>query len=379
VVLAIPAIAIGGLTGWERGLLVVGIVLGILVGPLARMARRLADRIVYGGRATPYEVLTEFSDRVGGTYPAEDVLPRMAAVLGEGAGAERAAVWLRRGGELRAEAVWPAHSEPPTIVPEDAVEVVHHGEALGALSVAMPANDPMNPAKERLVRDLAAQAGPVLRNVRLIGELRDSRRRLVAAQDEERRKLERNIHDGAQQQLVALQVKQRLADQLIGRDPARAHEMLTQLQQDTTTALDDLRDLARGIYPPLLADRGLAAALEAQSRKAAVPASVSADGDERFDQDIEAAVYFCCLEALNNAAKYARASRVSIELSRSNGLLTFSVRDDGRGFDPELAHGSGLQGMADRLDALGGSLRVQSAAGDGTIVTGLVPIGEAGP
>jgi signal transduction histidine kinase len=201
----------------------------------------------------------------------------------------------------------------------------------------------------------------------------------VAAQDEERRRLERNIHDGAQQQLVALTVQLRLLEQKAQRDPAEAARMASRLQSAATAALEDLRDLARGIYPPLLADRGLAAALEAQSRKAAVPASVSADGDERFDQDIEAAVYFCCLEALNNAAKYARASRVSIELSRSNGLLTFSVRDDGRGFDPELAHGSGLQGMADRLDALGGSLRVQSAVGDGTIVTGLVPIGEAGP
>src|SRR6266511_5632615 len=119
----------------------------------------------------------------------------------------------------------------------------------------------MNPGRKRLVRDLASQAGLVLRNVRLIEDLRDSRRRLVTAQDAERRRLERNIHDGAQQQLVALQVKQRLAQGMIERDPAKALDLMTQLQIDTTEALDDLRDLARGIYPPLLADQGLGAAL----------------------------------------------------------------------------------------------------------------------
>ena len=150
---------------------------------------------------------------------------------------------------------------------ETAVEVRDRGELLGALSVRMSASDPMNPAKEKLVRDLAAQAGLVLRNVRLVEDLRTSRQRLVAAQDEERRRLERNIHDGAQQQLVALAVKARLAGQFTERDPAKAAELLTQIEAETQTALEDLRDLARGIYPPLLADRGLVAAIEAQSRK----------------------------------------------------------------------------------------------------------------
>ena len=136
----------------------------------------------------------------------------------------------------------------------------------------------MNPSKEALVRDLAAQAGLVLRNVRLIEELRASRQRLVAAQDDERRKLERNIHDGVQQQLVALTVQLRLAEQLTERDPAKARELMATLQGRTNEALEDLRDLARGIYPPLLADKGLATALEAQARKSPVPVSVRADG-----------------------------------------------------------------------------------------------------
>jgi signal transduction histidine kinase len=239
----------------------------------------------------------------------------------------------------------------------------------------MPASDPMNPSKERLIRDLAAQAGLVLRNVRLFEELRASRQRLVSAQDAERRRLERNIHDGAQQQLVALQVKQRLVEGTIERDPSKALGMMSQLQADTTEALETLRDLARGIYPPLLADQGLGAALESQARKSPVPISVEAEGVARYPQDVEAAVYFCALEAMNNLAKYADASRAMVSLSQSDGTLRFSVSDDGVGFDVARdSNGTGLQGMADRIDAIGGSLEIRSAPGEGTTVVGRVPV-----
>jgi signal transduction histidine kinase len=238
----------------------------------------------------------------------------------------------------------------------------------------MPSNDPMNPGKERLIRDLAAQAGPVLSNVKLIEDLRASRQRLVAAQDQERRRIERNIHDGAQQQLVALSVKLRLAEQLTERDLAKSREMLVQLQADTSEALENLRDLARGIYPPLLADRGLAAALEAQARKSPVPTTVELDGVGRYAPEIEATVYFCALEALQNVAKYAEASTVTVRLRSEGGQLRFEVADDGRGFDPgSTGYGTGLQGMADRLDAVGGSLRVESEPGGGTTVIGSLP------
>ena len=174
-----------------------------------------------------------------------------------------------------------------------------------------------------------------------LSDLQAAQKRLISAQDEERRKLERNIHDGAQQQLVALQVRQRLAEQLIDRDPAKAKEMLAQVQTDTGAALDDLRDLARGIYPPLLADKGLAAALESQARKATIPVHVEADGIGRFPQDIEAAVYFSALEALQNTAKYAQANAATVVVHRSDHQLTFSVSDDGRGFDP-ASNGRGI-------------------------------------
>src|SRR5438309_1603789 len=178
--------------------------------------------------------------------------------------------------------------------PAAGVPVRHQGQLLGALAVTMPPTEPLTPAGEKLVRDLAAQAGLVVRNVRLVEDLLASRQRLVAAQDQERRKLERNLHDGAQQQLVALAVKQRLAADLVRPDPDRAIAMLADLQQDTGEALANLRELARGIYPPLLADLGLVAALESRARKSPVPVAIDADGAGRYTQQVEAAVYFCC-------------------------------------------------------------------------------------
>jgi signal transduction histidine kinase len=346
--------------------------LALLFQPARDRARVLADRLVYGKRATPYEVLAEFSGRLGDTYDVDDVLTRMARILAQGTGATNATVWLSVGGGLR-----PAATFPPDGAPEHAytAEVRHQGELLGELSVTATAADPMNPAKEKLVADLAAQAGLVLRNVRLIEELKASRQRLVAAQDEERRRLERNLHDGAQQQLVALAVQLKLAEQMADRDLEQTKAMLRDLGGAAGSALEDLRDLARGIYPPLLADKGLRVALEAQARKAAVPSSVDADGVGRYHQDAEAAVYFCVLEALNNVAKYAEATHAVIRLSESRGGLVFDVVDDGRGFDPAaVGYGTGLQGIADRLAALDGTIAITSAPGAGTTVTGTVPV-----
>jgi signal transduction histidine kinase len=366
--------------------IVAAVVIAVAFQPVRERTRRLANRIVYGKRATPYEVLSEFSDRVARTYASEDVLPRMAQILATGTGGVAAHVWLRFGNELRAAASWPAdRTVAPVAIADDrpagfpsgehGVEVRHQDELLGALSVATPPSDPMNPSKAKLVQDLAAQAGLVLRNVRLLEDLRESRRRIVAAQDERAKQLERNIHDGAQQQLVALTVKLRLLGQLASQDPARTAEMASELQTEATEALEDLRDLARGIYPPLLADKGLPTALEAQARKAAVQVSVETDGVGRYPPDVESALYFCCLEALQNVAKYAHAAHAEVRLSAKGEELAFEVSDDGSGFDPiSTGYGTGLQGMADRLDAIGGTLDVRSQPGMGTTVTGRVPV-----
>jgi signal transduction histidine kinase len=354
--------------------LVTGLAIGVAVWPLRRLATRIANRLVYGKRATPYEVLTELSSRLAESYAADDVLERMAQVLAAAVGAEAATVWLKSGDRFHAGATWPAGEASADGMPANAIEVRHQGEVLGALSARMPARDPMTPGKERLIRDLAAQAGLVLRNAGLIEDLKASRQRLVTAQDAERRRIERNIHDGAQQQLVALAVKLGMTERLVTSDPSKAATMLSELQRETNQALEDLRDLARGIYPPLLADKGLGAALESQARKSPVPVSVEIDGIGRYAQETEAAVYFSCLEALQNVAKYAEASAVTVRLAQTNGALTFAVSDDGRGFDPSVASaGSGLQGIADRISALGGELTVRSAPGEGTTVAARLP------
>ena len=375
----------GGQPNVALSILATGVV-AVAFQPVRERVQRFANHLVYGKRATPYEVLSEFSDRLGGAYQTEELLPRMARILAEGTGAARADVWLADDDALRPDAAWPEDASPPPPVPVDPfpeafIPVRHQGELLGALSLEKRAGETLTATEQKLVEDLAGQAGLVLRNARLTEELlarledlKASRQRLVAAQDEERRKLERNLHDGAQQQLVALSVKARLAQQLAERDPAQVEQMLEQIQADTSDALETLRDLARGIYPPLLADQGLVAALEAQARKAAVPTSVEGDGIGRFGQDVEAAVYFSCLEALQNVAKYAEASRATIALSNGDGSLSFTVTDDGAGFDAaQTSYGTGLQGIADRLAALGGTLDVHSSKGEGTTVTGRLP------
>jgi signal transduction histidine kinase len=349
---------------------------------------------VYGQRATPYEVLSEFSGRVAETYAADEVLPRMAQVLQEGTAAASATVWLRVNAELRAAATYPdapdGHPSLPMsngTLPElpeatHTVEVVHQGELLGALSVTKRRGDGLTPIEEKLVDDLAHQAGLVLKNVGLsadlqarLHELRASRQRLVSAQDMERRRLERNLHDGAQQHLVALKVKVGLAEMLLGRDPAKAAATLEQLKGDADEALETLRDLARGIYPPLLADKGLVVALESQGHKAIVPVRVAADGVGRYGQDVEATVYFCVLEAMQNVQKYAKASAMEVRLSEDAGTLAFEVRDNGVGFDTTTVHkGAGLINMSDRVDALGGHLEVHSEPGTGTRVCGAIPV-----
>jgi signal transduction histidine kinase len=380
-------IAVGSLTGYAYNPVlsaVAAAVVALAFQPVRRRAERLANRVVYGPRATPYEVLTILGARLASEYASDDVLDRIASAVAGGTGADRVVVWLTARRELRPAAVWPPGTGADAIAAAAAegeaddgmraFPVRHQGELLGAIGIHKPPTDPPTAADTKLVSDLAAQAGLVLRNARLIEDLRASRRRLVTAQDEARRGIERNIHDGAQQQLVALTIKARLAEQMIDRDPAKARDLVAQIGAQTTDTLEDLRDLARGIYPPLLADKGLAAALEAQGRKAAVPVAVEADGVGRLDRDVEAGVYFCVLEAVNNAAKYARASHVDVRLWWRDSEVVFEVSDDGVGFDQAATvYGTGLRGMADRLEALSGRLEVQSALMAGTKILGTVP------
>jgi signal transduction histidine kinase len=269
------------------------------------------------------------------------------------------------------------------------------GELQGVVVVERPVDAPVfAPDEERALVEVSRHLGVALHNAQLdsalqasldevrrqAAELQASRGRIVAAGDQARRTIERNLHDGAQQHLVALAVQLKLVRQLAGRDPGQIGERIDALSVAVDDTLQELRDLAHGIYPPLLADKGLPDALSSAARRAVLPVTVTTDGLGRYGAEAEATVYFCVLEALQNAGKYAGDdAAITVDVRDDAGTLVFVVADDGAGFDvASRSAGAGFTNMLDRLGALGGTLRVESAPGRGTKVTGVVTGAAAG-
>ena len=350
--------------------------------PARRRAQRFADRLIYGDRASPYELVATFTERLDDASLSE-VLPRMTTLIAEGTGADRIRIWLRSGSDLRSRGVvahrrrsrdsrsarrWRASDDGRSAFP-----VRHGGDLLGAITVAMPPQEPMTPATERLLTDLSAQAGLVLRNVALVEEIQRSRQRIVSSQDEARRRLERDLHDGAQQRLVTLSLNLRMA-----RDRAEASgdpDLTTSLgaaEQELAHSLAELRELARGIHPAILTQNGVGAAVRSLADRSTVPVEVRRAPDARFAPEVEATAYFVVSEALANVSKHAEASHVWIAVEDNRGVLAIDVRDDGIG-GATLDAGSGLRGLADRVEAVGGWIDVHSAAGAGSTVHAEIP------
>jgi signal transduction histidine kinase len=368
--------------------------------PVLARARPWATSIAYGGRKPPDEVLRRFLTQITGAYPTHEVPSRIAQMLAEGTGAAYAQVWLVVDGRLTLAQSWPPEAgrgdDPPE--PTDGaatargrrlLPVWHAGELLGMLLVQEHERQPLTPVENRLFAGLAAQAGLVLRAARLwaeldrqlaeisrhAAELRASRQRIVATEDAERRRLERDIHDGAQQHLVALAVKVRLAQTLLARAADQAPEVRADLHSLLADTIGTLKDLSRGIYPRVLADSGVLPALRAAAETCPVPVTISADPLDRGPAEVEAALYFCCLEAMQNAAKHAHATRILVEVRRRNGGIAMVVSDDGVGFHPGVpGSGIGLANMRDRVDSLGGTLTVVSRPGEGTEITARIPV-----
>jgi signal transduction histidine kinase len=345
--------------------------------PLRQWLDAAANRLVYGRRQAPYESLTGFTRRLAGIYSMDEVLPRMVEVIAEGLRCRAAAVMLD--GSARVAAGWPPGADLPADPPSQIAEVRHQGEMHGSLAIWTHAGEVLNKSEQRVLSDLALQAGLVLHNARLsaelerrLEELRASRLRLVSAQDHERRRLERDLHDGAQHDLVALRMKLGLAESVARTSSSQLAAVLAELRDDTAATLENIRRLSRGLYPPLLESQGLAAALTAHARRVPVPVQVHAC-EKRFSYDIETAVYFCCVEALQNAAKHACARQAWVSIEEAAGELRFEIRDDGQGFDVARTDGgSGLQNIRDRVDALGGSFAIRSGP-HGTRIEGAVP------
>jgi signal transduction histidine kinase len=392
--------------------------------PVRRRLSEFSTPLVEHERSPPDAVLEAFGSRLTRTIPLEELLLQLCESLRKTLDLEAAEVWTGSGGLLertasdpylgrgsliltaREEAVvaragvprpaWLKVWLPQLISGREGAElraapITHSDELLGLIVVERSAErEPFTDDGERALAALARQVGLALKNVRLdsaltasldelrlqADELRASRARVVAAADAERRRIERDLHDGAQQHLIALAVNLRLARRLADSDAPAARAVLEELAGQVQEALDEFRDLAHGIYPPLLADRGLVEGLRAAIAHAPVRARLEAGGIGRYPAEVEATIYFCCLEALQNAAKHAgREARVTVRLWEEEDWLQFEVTDDGTGFDAGTKPpGAGLTNMSDRLGALGGRLSIGSSPGEGTRVTGVVPL-----
>jgi signal transduction histidine kinase len=412
----------------ERGLAVPALLaMGVAVLVTVVLHDRIRDAIDRAsGRehAAPADLARSLSSRMSRSVPLDELVLQAAEGLRTSLRLGAAEVWLLADGTLRPWIGEPEIHRPPMplgeIEPAAVVQaglsahgwlqvwmpemlegrersyvrlapMANAGELQGVVVVERPIEDrAFTQEEERAVVEVARQLGAMLHNAKLdsalqasldevrrqAAEIQASRGRIVAAADQARREIERNLHDGAQQHLVALSVRVKLAEQFLVRDPDRARVALGDIETGLEDALQELRDLAHGIYPPLLADKGLPAALSSAARRAALPVVVEAEGLGRFPPEAEATVYFCSLEAIQNAGKYAgEDATVTIRVSEEDGTLAFVVSDDGAGFDVHGAGmGAGFTNMLDRLGALGGTLRVDSAPGQGTRVTGTVPI-----
>src|SRR3954468_862078 len=352
--------------------------------PLRSGLEAAARRWLQASRPAPYDALSRFSESLTGDPHVDeqaDLPQRMARLLAEGTGARWAQVWLMVADEPELAGAWP----PVDASPADALhsgepgprslDVMLSNERLGVLRLQERPDEPLSPVEERLFAGLAAQAGLVLRRAQLRAELarraddlvamaeelQVSRRRVVDAHDSERRRLERDIHDGAQQHLVALVVNLSLAQTLATASPDRARRVLVEQEAAVDAAITTLVELSRGIYPQVLAEDGVAAAVRAVVSTSAVPVEVVDRGLGRHPEALETALYFCCVEAVQNAVKHAAPRRVEVELDTAGDRLTLLVRDDGKGFDVAavLAAG-GLGNMRDRVDSVDGDLTIRT-------------------
>jgi signal transduction histidine kinase len=387
-VYALVVVGIGSLLGGAGDLaLSIGstALVAVLFEPVRSRAQRAANRVVFGNRATPYEVLADLTGRLSRAESHEGLLGRMAQRLADGTGADRAVVWSDDVGGFTPVAAYPEGAVTPVgtlaEVPGWAVPMVHDDITIGALSVEARRGGELTPTERHLVEDLAGSAGLVLRRVRLdaalaehAGELAESRRRLLGAEDAERRSIERTLEGGVQQEVVAIKLRLGIAAQTARSEEAtQAADLLGQMADDAHSAIDQIRTLARGIFPPLLESEGLRAAISTLAQQAPIATSVDVGDLGDVPRSVKAALYFALSEAMTNAVKHA-VGPVGVSVSRSDDHVRFRVTDAGPGFDlATAARGSGLANLTDRVEALGGELVIDSSPGSPTVVSGWVP------
>lgn len=383
------------------GLSVLATALVAAVAPRVQVhVERARARRLGNAGPSPYDVLADFS-RVAGTDVAEQAPAVIARMLVQGLALEWAQVWVLVGGQLRLVATHPTGGAVDETVPAlyqsharagiRSVTVAHAGQALGVLRVKERDDRPLDPTADRLLGGLAAQAGMVLESAQLREELalrvrelttrerdlRRAREALVTAQDLERRRLERDIHDGAQQQLVALAINLKLAAVIAEADPDRSRAVLQQQLAAVGDAISTLSDLTEGLLPPALARAGIAAALREATAANPVPVHVRGDDLPRLPAGVEATLYFCALEAVQNATKHAGCTRIDVWLHADATHVTVTIQDDGSGMAPGSVAGSGLTNLLERATSVAGRLELGQRPGGGTTITVHVPAAAA--
>lgn len=384
-VYAVLVVGLGRLVGGGDGLLLpilATAVVAVAFEPVRRRTQAWANHLVYGRRATPYEVLSDMTRRLAAAGPGEQILEQMARLLQEGTGAGRVTVWLGPAGEM--EPVVSSPSDPPMYYVIDLEDVgvfpvSHDGEIVGALELVPSPGVALSPSDKSLVSDLAGSAGLVLGYQRLNGllaeraaEVDESRARLVGAEDEERRRLEDELRGVVHEAIGELQDRVATASELAREhDAADLASLLGGVAGEAATALSEVRSLAQGLYPPVLATEGLTAAVCGLAESVPVEVRVSGNGVTRYPAGVEAAIYFNVSEAITNAVKHANPP-IRVELKENGDMFRFTVSDRGPGFDVDAVEmGSGLENMRDRLDAVGGRLHIESTSA-GTEVCGEV-------
>ena len=381
-------VGVGALIGQQHPSVWLSVLATALVAvafqPVREGLKRGVNRLVYGSRATPYEVLSNFASSMAGRYTTGELLPRIAQTVSECLGGARVQVWLGSGGRMTLEAEWPHVEEagPTALDLEDAadlsalpgdriVPVRHRGEVLGAITVGRSSTEPVTPAEDEMLEHVASQTGLVLRNLRLVDDLQSSRQRLVTSQDTQRRRLERDLHDGAQQSLVAIALMLRMAANQKDSDALKAS--VTQAADQLQAAIAELRELARGIHPAILTDRGLGPAVNSLVERCPIPVEVHNAVTRRLPAQVEGTLYFVVAESLTNIAKYAHATSVTLALRDDANTVSLEVVDDGIG-GADSGSGSGILGLTDRVSVVNGTFTLHSPPGEGTTIGCVIPV-----
>jgi signal transduction histidine kinase len=356
-------VAVGARLGLTLELAVVlTVIIAILFQPARRRLQTVADRWVFGARPTKYEAVTEFGVTIERAGEPTELLPRLVETIRRVVRVTWVTVVLDDGTRAATGSVT---GKPALRVPIGAGD-----EQIGEIACGPKTEGALDADETQLVRTLAGQLGLALMNARLAG-------RIVNAAESERRRIERNIHDGAQQELVALVARLGMARSAAAQG-GLTPDVVDDLRVAAQQILSDLRELAQGIHPSVLSDGGLLEAVE--DRCARLPLEVSLESSEglrarRFDDDIEGAAYFFVTESLANVLKHANATRAAVSLAYDDDRLLLGVADDGRGFDPDAASPNGLAGLRDRIRALGGTITIASQPGNGTRISASLPVG----